>query len=114
MNDLVSALKRAAVARGSAPPIVSVVPTNASSAVRPRAAPSPARATAASAIDADNPFGAGALLVAPGDALVVAVTPASVLGGFAGARGLIGALVFSEALAPPLALREPSRAGTAL
>jgi hypothetical protein len=53
----------------------------------------------------DSPFGA---LLAPGEPIAVA-NPGSLLVAFSGGPAFLGAFVVSEALAPPLALREPRR-----
>jgi len=56
-------------------------------------------------IGGDSPFGA---LLTPDETMRVA-EPDSLLGAFSGGAAFLGAFVLSEALAPPIALREPRR-----
>jgi len=56
-------------------------------------------------IGGDSPFGA---LLAPGEPIPVANSGA-LLAAFSGGAAFLGAFIVSEALAPPLALREPRR-----
>jgi hypothetical protein len=76
------------------------------------AAPAPPQAVAAavpaafSGVDLENPFGS---LLVGGDAAVSAavVAPDALLGAFTGGGPFLAAFILAEALAPPLALREP-------
>jgi hypothetical protein len=56
-------------------------------------------------IGGDSPFGA---LLTPGEPMPAA-NPGSLLGAFSGGTAFLGAFVVSEALAPPLARREPRK-----
>jgi hypothetical protein len=98
--------------RGTVPAAVPVRAPVAATAQPPRppSAPDPFAADtgllgSSAILGGDVPFGT---LVAPGEPMRVA-EPDSLLGAFSGGAGFLGAFVLSEALAPPLALREPRR-----
>ncbi len=94
-----------AATAGSAP-----APTPAAAPPAPPPAPDPFATDAgllgsSAILGGDSPFGA---LLTPGDPIPVA-KPDSLLGAFSGGGPFLAAFVLSEALAPPLALREPRR-----
>jgi hypothetical protein len=109
--------RQAQIARALGGPVPAAAPV---SAPAPVPAPSAASATppapdpfagdtvllgSSAIIGGDSPFGA---LLAPGEPIPVANSD-SLLGAFSGGAPFLGAFIVSEALAPPLALREPRR-----
>jgi hypothetical protein len=107
--------RQAQIAKALGGPVPAAVPVRAPApAVAAPPAPPPAPDPFASdagllgssaIIGGDSPFGA---LLAPGEPIPLA-NPDSLLGAFSGGTAFLGAFVVSEALAPPLALREPHR-----
>ncbi len=95
---------------GPVPAAVRMPAPVAAAAAAPPPAPDPFAAEtgllgSSAILGGDSPFGA---LLAPDEPISVA-NPDSLLGAFSGGPAFLGAFVVSEALAPPLALREPRR-----
>ncbi len=107
--------RQAQIARALGGPVPAAAPVSApapapAAASAPPPAPDPFAGDtvllgSSSIIGGDSPFGA---LLAPGEPIPVANSD-SLLGAFSGGAPFLGAFIVSEALAPPLALREPRR-----
>jgi hypothetical protein len=107
--------RQAQIARALGGPVPAAAPVSApapapAAASAPPASPDPFAGDtvllgSSAIIGADSPFGA---LLAPGEPIPVANSD-SLLGAFSGGAPFLGAFIVSEALAPPLALREPRR-----
>ncbi len=107
--------RQAQIAKALGGPVPAAVPVRAparanAAPATPAPAPDPFVADtgllgSSAILGGDSPFGA---LLTPDEPMHVA-EPDSLLGAFSGGAAFLGAFVLSEALAPPIALREPRR-----